>query len=314
MLKRKKHVVLLLLLICGGTLTFVCWMVKPVDTPPPLHVDIDDNRAKSEYHDDKAREVTSEYPITSRKITSTHATTEDPRKNLRSSYLMKYQPYHFVIQNNFTLPIPRLTLPIYDLITHEWMATLRNYLYQIPPHSTNAPISIVACDSKFKDVLLNWLVSAVVHIRPLLSHVLILSMDQPLHSMLVEHGFDSVLVEPQALLSPSLLRTIESDHRKGFHVAMVLRLTVMRFMNHWGYDAANYDTDAIILKNPEELYYTNFQNSDLIGSRGKFPKSVRGVFGLTLCAGVFMVKSTPGIGKKQTHSSVDLFCLLSQVI
>ena len=254
-----------------------------VDTPPPsLHTNGD-------------RELASTYP--NKKISSTHVATMDPRKNLRSSYLMKYQPHHFVIQNNFTLPTPRLTLPIYDLITREWMAELRSYLYRIPPRSTNAPISIVACDSKFKDMLLNWLVSAIVHIRPLLSHILIFSMDQPLHSILVRHGFDSILVEPQALLSPGLLQKVEGSHRKGFYVAMVLRLTVMRLMNHWGYAAANYDTDAIILRNPDQLYYTNFNSSDLIGSRGKFPTSVRGIFGLTLCAGVFMVKSTPGIGR-----------------
>lgn len=244
------------------------------------------------------------------KIYASTSSIGDAKKDLQSSYLMKYQPHHFVIQNNFTLPMPRLTLPIYDLITRKWMEELQNYLYQIPPHSTSSPISIVACDSKFKDVLLNWLISAMVKTQqPLLSHVLILSLDQPLHSMLAGHGFDSILVEPCELLASSILQKVEASHRKGFYVVMVLRLTVMRLMNHWGYDVANYDTDAIILRNPERLYYDDFSSSDLIGSRGKFPTSVRNVFGLTLCAGVFMVKSTPEIGRKRGRQAhLPLLC------
>lgn len=226
------------------------------------------------------------------------------KKDLRSSYLMKYQPYHFVIQDDFTLPMPRLTLPIYELIQRDWMEKLRDYLYQIPPNSTKSHISIVACDSKFKDVLLNWLISAMVTTQPPLSHILIFALDRPLHSVLVEHGFDSVLVDPQDLLSASMLRGVEGSIRKAFYIVMVLRLTAMRLMNHWGYGVANYDTDAIILKNPEQLFYVDLSSSDLIGSRGKFPVSVRAVFGFTLCAGVFMVKSTPEIGMKKNRYAV----------
>jgi hypothetical protein len=230
-------------------------------------------------------------------VSPVNIATRDPKKDLRSKYLMKYQPHHFVIRKGLTLPMPRLTLPIYDLITRIWMEKLRNYLYQIPPHSNTSLISIVACDSKFKDVLLNWLLSTMAaQSEPLLSNILIFSLDQPLHVLLVKHGFSSILVEPREVLSASMLPKVEGSHRQGFYVAMILRLTVMRLVNHWGYDAANYDTDAIILKNPEPLFYVHFNSSDLIGSRGKFPTYVRDVLGLTLCAGVFMTKSTPGIG------------------
>ena len=81
-------------------------------------------------------------------------------------------------------------------------------------------------------------------------------------------------------------------------MVMVMRLTVMRLLNHWGYDAANYDTDALILKNPEQLFYDDLESSDLIGSRG-YSSVVKDVLGLALCAGVFMIKSTLGAGKKR---------------
>ena len=209
---------------------------------------------------------------------------------------MKFQPAHFRIRDKFILPMPKMTLPIYKLITKPWMADLRNYLHQIPPNSTGSPISIASSDSNYENVLLNWLLSAAVNTNPPLSHILVLSLDKPLHDTLVTHGFDSVYVDYRDLLASDVLKNIQNSDRLAFHVVMVLRLTVMRLMNHWGYDAANYDTDAIILKNPEDLYYGEFKDSDVIGSRGRFPESVKNVFGLTLCAGVFMVKSTQQTG------------------
>ena len=227
-------------------------------------------------------------------------TTAVDKKDLRSSYLMKYQPQHFVIQDEFTLPMPRLTLPIYDLITKRWMGNLRNYLRQIPPHSITSPISIVSCDSKFTDVLINWLISATVETHPPLTHILVLSLDRPLHTTLTQHGFKSIHIDAKDLLSPEALYMVQDSSRRAFYVVMVMRLTVMRLMNHWGYSVANYDTDAIILKNPEQLFYRDLNASDVIGSRGKFPTSVKNVLGLTLCAGMFVTKSTPGTGIK-TH-------------
>lgn len=205
---------------------------------------------------------------------------------------MKYQPYHFVIQDHFTLPMPKATLPMYDLIRQQWMQDIRNYLLKIPPktNSSKSLISIVACDSKFKDVLLNWLISATLDTQPPLSNILILALDRPLQSTLVEHGFDSVYVDCKQLVASHMLS------KRAFYIVMILRLTVMRLLNHWGYDAANYDADALILRNPELLYYEEFSSSDLIGSRGKFPEEARNALGLSMCAGMFMVKTSPQTG------------------
>ena len=206
-----------------------------------------------------------------------------------------HQLDHFIIREGFTLPMPQLTLPIHNLIKQQWMKELKRFLHTILPH-TSSPISIASSDSKYKEMLLNWLISATIKVKPPLSHVLVLSLDQQLHRMLVERGLDSLYVNPSSLLSLEVLTQFQSRRHMAFRVVMVLRLTVMRLMNHWGYDTANYDIDAIMLHNPEKLYYTELSKSDLIGSQGKFPESVKNVFGITLCAGVFMIKSTPETG------------------
>lgn len=220
-------------------------------------------------------------------------------KDLRSIYMMRYQPYHFVIRDHFTLPMPWATLPIYQIIKQQWMEDLRAYLLQVPTrtNSSRSLVSIVACDSKFEDVLLNWLISASMDTQPPLSHILILALDSQLQASLQEHGFDSVYVDSKQVLSRNILSKLATSSHSAFYMVMVLRLAVMRLLNHWGYDVANYDTDAIILRNPEQLYYGELGDSDVIGSRGKFPQEVMDSFGLTMCAGMFMIKSSLETGK-----------------
>ena len=72
----------------------------------------------------------------------------------------------------------------------------------------------------------------------------------------------------------------------------------MRFLNHWGYDVANYDVDAIVARNPEPLYYDTFKDSGVIGSHGNFPSWIGDTWGgSTICGGAFMIKSGPETGE-----------------
>ena len=221
--------------------------------------------------------------------------TLEEKKNIHSSYLMQYQPDHFVINYSLTLPMPQVTLPIYELIKQQWMADLRKYLYKIPP---NAIISIVSSSSSYLNLLLNWLISATIETNPPLSNILVLSIDQSLHEILVRHNITSIYIDFRGLFYPKMVSILQKKHKVAFRIVMVMRLTVMRILNHWGYDVANYDVDAIIINNPEYLYYKVFNSSNVIGSRGKFPEFVRRIFGITLCAGAFMIKSTTGSGIK----------------
>ena len=56
------------------------------------------------------------------------------KNDLRSSYLMQYQPHHFVIRDGFTLPFSDFMLPIQFLMRQKWMKDLRDYLYEINPN------------------------------------------------------------------------------------------------------------------------------------------------------------------------------------
>ena len=187
----------------------------------------------------------------------------------------------------FSLPVPIATLPLGQILQTQWLKELRDFLSILKPHS--GPISLVSSDYKYRELLLNWLISALVRVDTPLSNVLVLSLDPSLHTLLQGRGFACIHIPPESLLNPAVTVILSS------HVASqvyVLRLTVMRFLNHWGFDVANYDTDAIIIKNPESLYYQKYGGSDFIGSYGHSPDEVQREWGIAICMGMVMIKST----------------------
>jgi hypothetical protein len=153
-----------------------------------------------------------------------------------------------------------------------------------------APVSVVSVDYKFREVLINWLIAAMTQAHPPLSHIIVFSLDQPLCELVKRRNINCIFVTPKAFLTQKTIGHFTKH--VAFSEVMVLRLTAMRLMNHWGYDTANYDTDAIVLKSPESLYLRHL-DSHLIGSYGHFPGELGRVWGTTVCCGHFMLKSSP---------------------
>lgn len=193
----------------------------------------------------------------------------------------------------FQLPVPHSTLPINILLTQSWVKELQEILVTIDPHS--GPISLTTSDFKFREVLLNWLAASTLHITPQLSHPLVLCTDKSVYSLLKSRNIVSIYIPAESFVDKKTRDELKKHI--AFTQTQILRLTVMRFLNHWGYDVANYDADAFLVKNPELLYYDDAnRESNVIGSYGKFPSEVKHLWGVTLCAGMFMIKSGPATG------------------
>ena len=197
----------------------------------------------------------------------------------------------FSISESLTLPVPFATLPVEDLLQRQWVSELQQILLKIPQGL--APVSIVSADYKFREVLINWLAAAKSRASPPLTHIVVFSLDQPLCELLKRRNIYCIFVAPEAFLTQKAIAHLTKH--VVFSEVMVLRLTAMRLMNHWGYDAANYDTDAIILKSPESLYLRH-PDSHMIGSYGHYPGDLGRVWGTTVCCGLFMTKSSPYTG------------------
>ena len=201
-------------------------------------------------------------------------------------------PGSFELRKPFSLPVPFAALPLDQMLHTGWLQALKDFLSTLKPDS--GPVTIVSSDYKYSEVLLNWLISALVQVDRPLSNVLVLSLDSSLHDLLQRRGFACIHVPPESLLRPALIAKLK--YHVAFTQVHILRLTVMRFINHWGFDVANYDTDAIIMKNPEPLYYHQYKSSDFIGSYGHFPQEMQREWGIAVCIGVVMTKSSKQTG------------------
>lgn len=184
-----------------------------------------------------------------------------------------------------TLPFPSSTIPAMNLLQQQWVDDLRHILSEIPLESS--PIHILAGNFVYRELLLNWLIMAKVKVTPPLSNIIVLSIDKALCDLLSKRNISCLFVDRKAYLRRNI--------QQSFQLILILRLTIIRLLNYWGYDAANIDADAIILKNPEPLY-EEYKESDMVAGRGTYPSPLGRVWGATICGGTFMIRSTPNTG------------------
>lgn len=218
----------------------------------------------------------------------------DSSQSLKETGLLNLTD-QFSFKPSFSLPTPHATIPLPQLLECDWLNQLRTYLTSLPPHTQL--ITLVSSDYKYREVLLNWLLTAEVkQIKPL-SNILVLSLDTSLYQLLRHRNIPCVHIPVSCLLHPSLKLT----KHIAFTQVHIMRVLVMRILNHWGYDVANYDSDALILRNPEP-HYERLNDRHMIGSVGHFPHEMDHDWGTAVCIGVVLIRASHQTGENMTSS------------
>lgn len=194
-----------------------------------------------------------------------------------------------VSRSPFSLPgPPSLTKPVSQVLQQPWVSELQDFLQTLP--SCRSLVSLVAADSAYGEVLLNWLISAMLKANSALSHILVIALDEDLQALMSNRGFSSVLVHPDTVIETT------SPNLRGHSAVFLTRLTVLRIINRMGYSVVHYDTDTVILRNPEVLYRRH-SGSDVVASIGWWPYVIsQRPPGFTLCMGVILFRSTQQTG------------------
>ena len=187
-------------------------------------------------------------------------------------------------QYEFNVPVPEATLPIENLLRNPWIKELKDFLKTLP----YMEVTIVTSDKSYRHVLINWLISAMIKADSPLINILVISFDETVHNLMQSKGIPTVCIPPGSIVNTGF----SNEHRAIF----IARLTVVRLINYWGYDVVHYDTDAIVLKNPEPLF-EEYRSSDIVGSVGRHPVALGDEWGFTLCMGAIMFRSTLQTGK-----------------
>ena len=187
---------------------------------------------------------------------------------------------------DYHMPCPGVYRPTNEIATAVWMKPLLRILSSFEGRQ----VALVIADDAYRDVLLNWLISARIVSLPPLENIVVVCLDQKLYSLLQ-------LKEIPSIIAPfnSVLNT-KHHFRRSFELIMMMRLGFMRIINRLGYDCAMYDIDAIILRNPQPLY-DMWDGVDIVGSRGELPKELWRRWGVAICIGAVFIRSNTRTGE-----------------
>ncbi len=188
-----------------------------------------------------------------------------------------------------------------SIVKQSWFQELKTFLTHSNP---NHPIVIVSGDLDFKKVVVNWLIAATVRQDPPIINILVTTYSPPFCDFLNSKKYPCkcLVVPPETLTDKSMYHHI--TWLINFYKMLIARVVVIRMISYWGYDVANFDSDAIILKNPIPLYYSKeYADNDIIGTfGGDLPHPLRVKWGEVPCMGCIFIRST-----KKTEIFWDIF-------
>ena len=193
---------------------------------------------------------------------------------------------NFEVALDFRFPHPVLYRPVDVILKAGWVRKLKEYLNSVNP---SRQVIVTEATYELIENLVNWLISAAIVSEVPLQNVLVLCFDQRTYDSLAEREINSLYIPYYSLLRKPKLEI------GNF---LMSRLAVIRLLSHWGYDVQHYDTDAVLLKNPQPLFQ-RFPSSDIIASRGDYPDELgkNGPWGMTLCMGAVLIRSSPWTGE-----------------
>ena len=193
-----------------------------------------------------------------------------------------------------TMPFSTVLMNRTSLLKTDWVMRLYNYLHttdtSVSPH-----VNRVFGDYDHRLLVLNWITAALFKIQPPLHNILVVSLEQTLCNYLLTNRnltITCLVVQVEEMFLSDYLAPSISQ----WETQMMVRMPVLRLITHWGYDVASYDSDAVLLKNPQVLY-DNKQNFHIISSAGIYPPELSVVWGVALCAGAMLLRASPALGE-----------------
>ena len=190
-----------------------------------------------------------------------------------------------------TLPYPIDLKRIDQIQKALWITNLYQFLRSLNK-SISPQFNMVFGDSDHKETVLNWIIAALVRLDPPLHNIMVLSIDQPLCDFLASKKLPATCI---AVLPESFLNMSQYSYNHTYARGIRCRLVVLRLINFWGYDVASYDSDAVLLRNPQPLYDSN-PDVKLFAGSDTYPNPISGQWGFSLCAGVLFLRSHPSTG------------------
>ena len=188
------------------------------------------------------------------------------------------------------MPFPTYIKSREELQKSECVSELYNFLLSLDK-SMSPHVSMVFGDSQHTNLVLNWIIAALLRLEPPLHNVMVISLDRLLCDTLTAKKLPltCIVVSVECVF-------VSSSQRGDWRKRMMVRQPVLRLITYWGYDVAAYDSDAVLLRNPQPLYEER-PHMSVLASAGTYPRQLARKWGFALCAGTLILRSSPSTGK-----------------
>ena len=196
-----------------------------------------------------------------------------------------------------------------DILSLSWVKELYQILNETNSSaSTLSPqINLVVADKKCVDLLLNWLIASLVRLSEPLRNVVVLGLDQEVCKLIKPRNISCIHSNPMTFMRSQMSK----DFRfQPVYSAPQTRLLVARLVSYWRYSFASYDTDALVLRNPQPLYERYRDVNVIAGASVHWPQWAGELWGFSMCLGAFMIRSSPETGKEVFFLFVSPFIFL----
>ena len=213
-------------------------------------------------------------------------------KKVRFQRHYKLAPSFPSIPKYDTMPLVKYIRSREELLSTEWVSLLYNFLRTLD-RSVSPDVNLVFGDTSHIILLENWITAAVRKLKRPLHNVLILSLDYTLCKFLSLRKISLACIP---VIEESLIVAYPNGSDASWSSAMMIRQIVLRLINYWGYDVASYDSDAVLLHNPQVLYDSQPYVDVFSASTRNFPVSLSKKWGFNLCGGTLMLRATPAVG------------------
>lgn len=178
------------------------------------------------------------------------------------------------------------------IMKSSWVTKLKKMLSVV---REGEHVSVVFVTDSFLESILNWLIAAKVRLRPPLTNIIIFCLDREIFNILDHRGIPSIYIDPNEVVD------VEKFHARRACIWLI-RMVVYRLVTNFGHDVMGYDSDAIVLRNPQTLLEEH-PDSDVISSAGMYPHTLGRIWRFTACMGVILFRSTPKTSKVSVTDS-----------
>ena len=188
------------------------------------------------------------------------------------------------------MPFPTYIKSREELQKSECVSELYNFLLSLDK-SVSPHVNMVFGDSQHTNLVLNWIIAALLRLEPPLHNVMVISLERLLCDTLTAKKLPltCIVVSVECVF-------VSSSQRGDWRKRMMVRQPVLRLITYWGYDVAAYDSDAVLLRNPQPLY-EEWPHMSVLASAGTYPRQLARKWGFALCAGTLILRSSPSTGK-----------------